>query len=186
MAKVLIMYYSKYGTTKKYAEWLASELDGTICDIKKIKQENLAVYDTIILGSGLYAGNVRGLDIFVNNYETIKNKKLIVFTCGLADVTVKDNIEEIRKKVEAKIPERIQRLIKIFNVRGGIDYKKLTLTHRFMMWILNKALTHKPSSEVSQENTEFMDAYGKTADFMNKDYIAGIVTYCSGQGDNVD
>jgi len=73
MAKVLIMYFSKYGSTKKYAEWIASELNGDIFNIKNIKQNILENYDTIILGSGLYAGRIEGLNILINNYQKIKN-----------------------------------------------------------------------------------------------------------------
>jgi flavodoxin len=72
MSKVLIMYFSKYGSTKKYAEWIASELNGDVYDIKYVKQNILKNYDTIILGTALYAGQLKGLDIIINNYEKIK------------------------------------------------------------------------------------------------------------------
>jgi menaquinone-dependent protoporphyrinogen IX oxidase len=58
MAKALVLYFSKYGSTKKYAEWIASELNGDIYNIKKFNQNSLKEYDTIILGSGLYAGKI--------------------------------------------------------------------------------------------------------------------------------
>jgi flavodoxin len=47
------MYFSKYGSTKKYAEWIAEELNGDIFDIKNVKNSSLDDYSTIILGSGL-------------------------------------------------------------------------------------------------------------------------------------
>ena len=73
MAKIVVMYYSKYGSTKRYAEWIASEINGDIYSIKKVNQNILENYDIIILGSGLYAGKIEGINIFINNYGIIKN-----------------------------------------------------------------------------------------------------------------
>jgi menaquinone-dependent protoporphyrinogen IX oxidase len=82
MDKTLVLYFTRHGTTKEYAEWIASELNGDIYNIKNIQNNVLENYDTIILGSGLYAGKIAGLNIFISNYEKIKNKKLVLFTCG--------------------------------------------------------------------------------------------------------
>jgi len=35
MAKVLVMYFSKYGSTKKYTEWIAAELNGDSYGVKE-------------------------------------------------------------------------------------------------------------------------------------------------------
>jgi flavodoxin len=75
MTKVLVLYFSKYGYTKKYAEWIAAELNGDIYDIKHFKQNSIKNYGTIILGSGLYAGKIQGINIIIKHYEAIKNKK---------------------------------------------------------------------------------------------------------------
>ena len=54
MSKGIILYQSKYGATKKYAQWL-KEATGFDCmetqkaDIKKVQE-----YDTIILGGGVF------------------------------------------------------------------------------------------------------------------------------------
>ena len=63
----IILYKSKYGATKKYAEWIA-ERTGFACiktdeaDVKK-----LAEYDTIILGGGVYASGIAGLSFLKKN-----------------------------------------------------------------------------------------------------------------------
>jgi len=41
MNKTLVIYSSKYGHTKKYAEWLAEDLSADICDDKNLKKEML-------------------------------------------------------------------------------------------------------------------------------------------------
>jgi menaquinone-dependent protoporphyrinogen IX oxidase len=176
MAKTLVMYFSKYGTTKKYAEWIASELNGDVYDIKNIKHNILGNYDTIILGTALYAGQLKGLEIIINNYENIKNKKIVIFTCGLADYSKSENINAIRKRIAFILSEKIMENIKIYYLRGDIDYKKLNLMHKIMMWMLKKMIMKK--EEINEEGKDFLETYGRKTNFMNKDNINEIINYC--------
>jgi len=178
MTKVLIMYFSKYGTTKKYAQWIAEELNGDIFDIKNVNQDILVNYDTIILGSALYAGNIEGLNIIINNYEKIKGKKIAMYTCGVADYSKAENINAIKERISNILPENIMTHIKIFYLRGGINYKKLSLLHKIMMWMVKNMIMKKTPDQLNEENKEFLETYGKTADFTNKDNINEIINYC--------
>ena len=78
----IILYKSKYGAAKQYAEWIA-ERTGFSCirtedaDIKKISD-----YDVIVLGGGIYASGIAGLSFLKKNTGKLKGKKIIVFCCG--------------------------------------------------------------------------------------------------------
>jgi menaquinone-dependent protoporphyrinogen IX oxidase len=178
MTKTLVMYFSKYGTTKKYAEWIASELNGDINSIKSIKKETLENYDTIILGSGLYAGKIAGIKILINNYEKIKNKKLVIFTCGLADYNKIENINTINKRLEEELPQNIKENVKVFYLRGGINYKKINLKYKILMWILKKMIMRKGIENINEEDKDFLETYGQKVDFVDKNNIMDIIKYC--------
>ena len=178
MSKALIMYSSKYGTTKQYAEWIAAELNGDIVDVGNVNRNNLKNYDTIVLGSGLYAGNIKGINHIINNFEDVKNKKLVLFTCGLADYSKSHNIEAVSKRLEKIIPANVREKITIFYLRGGIDYKKLSLMHKIMMGMLNKIIKRKDAARMDDEDKEFIEAYGKTVDFTDKNNIGEIIKFC--------
>jgi len=178
MAKVLVMYFSKYGTTKKYAQWIAEELNGDIFDIKKINQDILKNYDTIILGSALYAGNIGGLNVIKNNYVKIKDKKIVIFTCGVADYSKTENINAIKDRIINELPQKINENIKIFYLRGGINYKKLSFLHKIMMFLMKQMIMKKESEEHNEENKEFLETYGKAIDFTNKNNINDLINYC--------
>lgn len=60
MSKIAVVYKSKYGSSKKYAEWIADELKAELFEHSKIKKDDLLKYDTIIYGGGLYAGSISG------------------------------------------------------------------------------------------------------------------------------
>ena len=78
----IILYKSKYGATKQYADWIA-EKTGFSCiktddaDVKKVSG-----YDVIILGGGIYASGIAGLSFLKKNIGKLKDKKIIVFCCG--------------------------------------------------------------------------------------------------------
>lgn len=55
MSKIVVIYQSKYGATKKYAEWLAEELLCDLIETKKATIEQIEKYDVVILGGGIYA-----------------------------------------------------------------------------------------------------------------------------------
>ena len=178
MSKALVMYYSVYGTTKKYAQWIAEELNAEICERKKADQNSLANYDTIVLGSGLYAGVIQGLDLIIKNYEVIKNKKLVLFTCGLADYSNQVNINNIQKRIDVKLPENIRSNVKVFFLQGGVNYKELSFIHKIMMGMVKLSIKRKSPNKRNDEDKEFLKTYGQTLDFTSKKNIAALVSYC--------
>ncbi|MDD5944545.1 MAG: flavodoxin domain-containing protein, partial [Clostridia bacterium] len=80
-----VIYGSKYGSTKQYAEWIAEELEADVFDVKGSSIDVIEKYDTVIFGGGLYAGGITGLDFIAKNIDRLKNSRLIIFTCGIAD-----------------------------------------------------------------------------------------------------
>lgn len=85
--KTLIIYSSKYGSTKDCAELLKNKLDGTadILNIQEKKKVNLDNYDTIILGSSIYVGSVsKKLKEYCNqNLDELREKRVGIFiNCG--------------------------------------------------------------------------------------------------------
>jgi len=56
MNKTVVVYNSKYGYTKQYAQWLAEELNADMFNGKELKKNMLNDYSTVLFGSSLYAG----------------------------------------------------------------------------------------------------------------------------------
>ena len=79
----IVVYKTKYGSTKTYAEWIAEELSSEAVDVKDTDIQKLSEYDAIIYGGGLYAEVINGVSIITKNLDKLKNKKIAVYTTGI-------------------------------------------------------------------------------------------------------
>ena len=102
----VILYQSKYGATKRYAEWLSEETGFKCIETKKADINEIIAYDTIILGGGIYASGIAGLPFLKKNINKLTDKKIIVFCCGASPYeentfqqikahNMKDNLSDI-------------------------------------------------------------------------------------------
>ena len=175
--KNIVIYESKYGSTKKYAEWIADALSCSSYEKKSVKSEVMKDYDTIIYGGGLYAGGVSGIDLLTKHFDIICDKNIVLFTCGLADTTDPDNVSHIKSGLSKVLTAQMQEKIKIFNLRGGIDYSKLSIVHKSMMAMLHKIVKSKDYNTLKNEDKEMLNTYGKVVDFTDRESIQPIIDY---------
>ncbi len=175
MKKSLVLYKSSYGHTQKYAQWISEKLNCELVDLAKNKKVDLSNYDTIIVGGGIYASGINGISVITSQWEQIKNKKIIVYTVGLSDPKMPEQFTEIINK--AFTPEQ-QKQIKVFHLRGGINYKQLNIMHRSMMAMLKKFMLDKKSEhELTDQDREMLKSYGNKIDFTDISTIEPIIKY---------
>lgn len=177
--KNVVIYESKYGATKRYAAWIADSLSCDLFERKAFDPKQLKAYDTIIYGGGLYAGGVSGIRLLADHFASLREKNILLFTCGLADPTDAGNVANIRAGLaKALSPEMLEK-IQVFHLRGGIDYAKLGLVHKSMMAMLYNMTKKKDYSTLRSEDKEMLDTYGKAVDFTNREAIQPILGYIS-------
>lgn len=172
MGRAAVIYKSKYGSTKKYAGWIAERLNAELFEESELKVQKLTEYNTIIYGGGLYASGISGISIITKNFDLIKDKNIVVFTVGLAATEDLSVFEPIIKK---NIPEYMQNSIKIFHLRGGMDYSKLNFKHKAMMSMLKKLVEKKESK--TEEDIQMLETYGETVDFKDEKTIEPLIMY---------
>lgn len=179
MNKTVVIFQSKYGYTERYARWIGEALDCPVLKRKNCSAKTLATYDTILYGGGLYAGSVNGLKLLVRNRQLLSGKNVILFTCGLADPTDSENAARIRKALSRSVPPELLEKIRLFHLRGGMDYSGLSLAHRAMISMMRKMLLKKDENELSDEDRMLIDIYEKCIDFTNRESIAPLISFVS-------
>ncbi|MBQ8638973.1 MAG: hypothetical protein IJ468_07380 [Lachnospiraceae bacterium] len=102
MSSGIILYQSKYGATKKYAQWLQEETGFACMETKAAKLNQVCEYDTIILGGGVYASGIAGLSFLKRNIKFLTGKKILVFCVGASpyDESAIAQIRELHFKDE--------------------------------------------------------------------------------------
>lgn len=174
MNKIAVIYESKYGSTQKYAQWIAEEVNGDLFHCSKVNVEKLMQYNVIVYGGGLYASGIAGVSVITKNFESIKDKKIIVFTVGLASTDRKEIFAPI---IEKNFSETMRNSIKFFHLRGGINYKELNLMHKLMMAMLKTVITRKVPDKITDDDKQLLATYGTKVDFTDKNTIIPLVDY---------
>lgn len=168
---VAVIYKSKYGSTKKYAGWIAIKLDADLYEVDDIRNKDLNEYKVIVYGGPLCAGKIRGVDIINKNYEKIKDKKIIVFAVGLSS----EREEVLQQVLENNFSEEKRNNIQLFYLRGAFNYKELGLVDKVMMNMMKKMLLNKKEEELDEDSKGMLEAFNTPVDFTSKDFVKDIV-----------
>lgn len=165
--KKIVVYRSKYGYTKKYAEWLAESL---CCDIKENASfADIADYGAVICGGGIYAGRINGAKLITKNMSRLSGKKLVLFAVGSSV----GRPEELEAFWEKALEENIRENVPHFYLRGGFDYGRLGNIDRLMMNMLKKMLLGKDT--LTEDDKGLLSAYETPVDFTERKNLDEII-----------
>ena len=174
--KTIVIYKTKYGATKTYADWIAEELGCESVNAKDVKADDLLQYDTIIYGGGLYAEIINGVSLITENIGMLKDKKIIVYTTGITPIDVRAYYdgEVLEKNFKNGVPENVR----IFNFLGKMKLDELSFVHRAALKSLKKIMSAKENpSDMIKLLIELCDADG---DFCDKAQIDSLLEYVRG------
>jgi len=151
MAKVIVVYESRYGNTKRVAESIIEgirEVGGVEFSLKELKElgdaKRIAEYDVILIGSPNHVGGpTRGIKGFIDKFGELPltGKKFAVF-----DTYLGRDFEKAVKKMEKRIKEKAPDLkqiapglsIKVKGIKGPIEEGELARCVEFGKNIANK------------------------------------------------
>ena len=169
--KGIIIYKSKYGAAKKYAEWI-SEATGFPCvTTKEADMNKVSECDVVIVGGGVYASGISCIPFLKKNIGKLKGKKVLVYTCAASPYDKKfyDALIDMNMKDELK---RIQ----VFYCRGAFDLKAMTFADRTLCKMLRKAVAKKDPKDWELWESALMECKDDEAcDWTDKAYIEPII-----------
>lgn len=172
MTKGIIVYQSKYGATKKYAEWLQVMTNFQCIEISKAVVNEVAQYETIILCGGVYASGIAGLSFLKKNIDKLKNKKLAILCVGASPYD-----EKAFTEIKARNLTGDLRDIPLFYGRGAWDESKMKFLDRTLCKMLQKSVVKKDPSTYEPWMNALMCAVGQTCDWTDKKYLIPLMDY---------
>ncbi len=167
----IIIYKSKYGATKKYAQMLSEETGFRCVNIKEANINEVADNDVIIIGGGIYASGFAFTSYLKKNIGKLKGKKIIAYACGASPYEENFMDAVIDKNMQGDLAG-----IPVFYCRGSFDLKEMSFADRTLCSMLRKSLLKKDPKEMEVWESALVEATDNEAhDWTDKSYIAPIV-----------
>lgn len=195
--KVLIVYYSKTGFTKKYAGWIAESLSQKIsCDAisyagrKKISFDG---YDIVLYGGGFHAGMINGLKWFKkklaerSQLSQSESMRAAVFATGAMPADAPDVEKALRQNftqdewetIRAGSTDGLQgggracgQVCKVFYLQSGLCYETMGAGDKLMMAVFRTMLKKMDA------DSEMRQMVAQSFDITRREDITPIVDWC--------
>ena len=170
--KTIVVYRSKSGYTRKYAHWIAEELN---CDIKENAElSDILDYDTVIYGGGMYAGGFNGVKLITKNLDKLSGKKIALFAVG----SNPGRENEMKQFWDRVLTSEQKKSIGHFYLRGGFDFSKLTKGDKILMKMLKIRL--QKLKDPTEDEKGMLAAYDVPVDFSDKANIKELIQFIEG------
>lgn len=133
--KTIVVYASQTGFTRRYAEWIAEELD---CDAVPVEQADgidVGACDVVVFGGWFHAGGLLGKKWLARARAEHPQVRFVAFAVGATPPEWTDMIDEAMTR-EFPSPEfdGVER----FYLRGGFAYERLSLPNKLAMKLFFK------------------------------------------------
>lgn len=168
MSQIAVVYKSKYGSTKQYAQWISEELDADIFSVEEAGKVSFSRYDTIIFGGCINAGGIKGIEFLKKNIKAFSGKRILTFAVGL-NVDNEKNMQDCREinfvKKLADIP--------CFFLPGAYNPAKVSGFDRKLMGVVKKMVSGNADSDPAAK--ALVDAIENGADLVDRERLAPLL-----------
>lgn len=164
--QAIVIYRSKTGFTKRYAQWIAEELGCKAADDRAIRHLDLDGFDFVIYGGGVHAGRIAGLSRIKKQFQNRKSM-LIVFATGATPFEAADEIEKMMQNnfADNTIPH--------FYMPSGLCFEKIGAVDKAVMKAFAKMLSKKNNKSAVEKGTA--SAISESYDISDKRYIKPLI-----------
>lgn len=175
--KILLIYKSSTGFTKRYAEWIADETGAALLEYQKRTLSEMAKYDIVIFGSRAHAGRIDGLQAIRDCFPKSGARKLILFVTGAMPNTAEDVVEAFWKQ---NLTEEEFATAPHFYMQGGLCYERMSVIDRLMMKAA--AAMMKRKKDKNAQDLAFEQAIRSSYDISSKEYARPLISYLKEYG----
>lgn len=174
MSKSIVIYTSKRGSTKQYAEWIAEDLECRALPLSDAGDINLYEYDCIIYGGWIRGSGIVDFDKFARMLDDELMRRLIVFGVGFADETA-ENYAQVWGYSIGKIDPKNENKSIMYILGGKYDPSAVTGMDKFMMKIMRSVLLSGSTPEAKVQANKIRDRIDNGIDMVRRENIASLV-----------
>ncbi len=167
--KTAVIYNSQTGFTKRYAEWISKAVGADCFDFRIAKKKNFDLYDALVFGGWVCAGNVSKISWLRSKLDRWSGKTVIAFCTGGSPA----ESPEIEAFLNRNFSGDEWKRVPVFYCPGGFCYEKMPAGSKLMMKIFRKMVEGKKNKTEADEGMLKMIAH--SYDISDKKYIEPIV-----------
>ncbi|MDO5712839.1 MAG: flavodoxin domain-containing protein [Tissierellia bacterium] len=161
-----IIVNSRYGSTKKYAQWLQEKTKGDLIDFKDFRPRKLLDYSIIVFCAGVYTSGIANLSTLDRSMKVLKEKRVAVFCVGASPYVKEAFYSLYRKHFDGNLKD-----VPAFYGRGAWDRNKLKFKDRTLCRLLAKKLEKKDEKLYLPWEKDFISFYDKVCDWKDPKYL---------------
>lgn len=128
--KGVVVYKSKYGARRQYAQWIASKLGFALLTPDKINSQVFNEAEVVIVGTSVYIGKML-IKAWMQEYaEILKRKRIFLFVvCG----TPASDTPKTRVIVEKNLPVELIDKCHVFFLPGSLVLENLSFLDKMAL-----------------------------------------------------
>lgn len=168
-----MLYRSKYGSTKRYAAWIAKRTNADIYDLAEFNISRLDEYSAILFGSPVYFGKIKHIGFIERHWSILEKKKIAVFyVTGITP-------DDVRHKsiVQKGLPDEIRKRIVYYPLRGAFDYARLNFFDKLLMSWPRIRLQFKWLIKKDMEVKELLKRFHSPQDWTDEKTVEPVTSF---------
>ena len=174
MSKSIVIYTSKRGSTRQYAEWIAEELGCKATALSDAKDINLYDYDCIVYGGWIRGSGIVDFDKFSKRLDDELMERLIVYGVGMADETA-ENYAQVWGYSIGKLDPKNKNGAILYILGGRYVPDEVTGMDKFMMKIMRSVLLSGSTPDAKLQANKIKERIDGGIDMVSRDNISSLV-----------
>lgn len=172
MSVPLIIYNSRGGSTRRYAQLLASATGGTAVPMKEVRPGQMQAADTVVFASWLMAGNLQGGGFLKRHWRILKEKRTVLAVVGLGRTLDEKLWDEYAAR--AFTPE-MRESLRVFYLREAYNPAERSFLIRKLMNGVAGALEKKASP--TPDDLALARDMRQGCDYVSADALSALESY---------
>ena len=170
MKKIAVVYSSKSGHTKQYADWLKEEIDDVdVIPVATFSPSQTMAYKLIIFACGVYGDKLSIMDFVKKNINAMAPQKTMIMAVSWY---TNDSEDAKKKLIEENYPEQFKNTVPIFVLNSGIDKKSLSAMDKMKLTAAQVMIDKKDGR--SSDDINALAIIKGYSDQTSKDNLASI------------
>lgn len=168
----IILFQSKYGATRKYAQWLAAATGFALKETKKATLGDVHACEVVVLAGGIYASGIAGLSFLKKHMGELGGRRVAVLCVGASPVD--------KAAFDAVAAHNLTGALvglPCFYARGAWRASAMTLVDRTLCGLLKKAVAKKAPEACEPWERALMEAGDGDCDWTDRAYLAPLIDW---------